>query len=107
MNIMLVSVAERTREIAIRITMGATERDIRWQLLLESAGIALAGGFIGAALGVAAGVIASRLLGWPIAINVWICLAALSFSAFVGLAAGLYPARLGARLDPWAAIQQR
>jgi putative ABC transport system permease protein len=107
MNIMLVSVAERTREIAIRITMGATERDIRWQLLLESAGIALAGGFIGAALGVAAGVIASRLLGWPIAINVWICLAALSFSAFVGLAAGLYPARLGALLDPWAAIQQR
>jgi putative ABC transport system permease protein len=107
MNIMLVSVAERTREIGIRIAVGATRRDVRRQFLAESAGVALFGGTIGVAVGAATALLISLTMGWKALIDVWVCLGTLSFSALVGLLSGLYPAFMASRLDPMDAIRQQ
>ncbi len=106
MNIMLVSVAERSREIGIRIAVGATPRDIRNQFLVESAGIALAGGIIGVAVGATIAALANFFVGWRVLIDVWACLAALSFSVLVGAASGLYPAVKASSQDPMDTIRQ-
>lgn len=107
MNIMLVSVAERTREIGVRIAVGATRGDVRRQFLAESAGVALFGGTIGVAVGAATALLISLTMGWEVLIDVWVCLGALSFSAMVGLLSGLYPAFTASRLDPMEAIRRQ
>jgi putative ABC transport system permease protein len=105
MNIMLVSVTERTREIGLRMAVGATRRDIQWQFLIEASTLALLGGLAGALLGAAAAVAIAWKAGWPILISPWAIILACGFAAFVGIAFGLYPAHRAARLDPIVALR--
>jgi putative ABC transport system permease protein len=100
MNIMLVSVTERTREIGIRMAIGATETDVQTQFLLEAVVMSLVGGAAGIVVGVGASVTISRALGWATSISPWAILAAVVFSASVGVFFGFYPARKAASLDP-------
>ena len=105
MNILLVSVTERTREIGIRMAVGAKARHILLQFLVEAASLSLAGGLLGALLGVAAARTLSALAGWPTLISVAAVVGGIVFSAAVGIFFGLYPARRAARLDPIAALR--
>jgi putative ABC transport system permease protein len=105
MNIMLVSVTERTREIGLRIAVGATRSDIRWQFLVEAVTLALVGGVAGAVVGAAAAIEIAWQAGWPILISPWAILVACGFAAFVGIVFGLYPAYRAARLDPIVALR--
>ena len=105
MNIMLVSVTERTREIGLRIAVGATSSDIRWQFLVEAVTLALVGGVVGAVVGAAAAIEIAWQAGWPVLISPWAILVACAFAAFVGIVFGLYPARRAARLDPIVALR--
>lgn len=105
MNIMLVSVTERTREIGLRIAVGATRSDIRWQFLVEAVTLALVGGVVGAALGAGAAMEIAWQAGWPVLISPWAILVACGFAAFTGIVFGLYPARRAARLDPIVALR--
>jgi putative ABC transport system permease protein len=105
MNIMLVSVSERTREIGLRMAVGANRRDIRWQFLIEALILALIGGLVGAALGAAAAVAIAWKAGWPILISPWAVILACGFAGFVGISFGLYPAHRAARLDPIVALR--
>jgi putative ABC transport system permease protein len=105
MNIMLVSVAERTREIGIRMSIGARERDIFVQFLVEAISLAMVGGVLGIVVGGAVTVGAGRLLGWsmaPSARALWI---AVGTSAGIGTVFGLLPALRAARLDPITALR--
>jgi putative ABC transport system permease protein len=106
MNIMLVSVTERTREIGIRMAIGAREADIMVQFLMEAIVLALAGGIVGAALGF--GVIAglSAALGWSMAVDPGSLALAMGVSSAIGIVFGFFPARRAARLDPVAALQR-
>ena len=105
MNIMLVSVRERTREIGIRIAVGARRRDIRDQFLLEAVVLCLSGGLIGVALGVVVTLIVSRAAGWPVFIGIDGIVLALGFAAATGIFFGWYPARQAARLQPVEALR--
>jgi putative ABC transport system permease protein len=105
MNIMLVSVTERTREIGIRKALGARRRDVLMQFLIESSTVALVGGIIGIVLGSAIAKTVTFLIGMPSAIRLWAVLAGLLVSASVGIFFGVYPARRAARLDPIAALR--
>ncbi len=105
MNIMLVSVTERTREIGIRMAVGATESDIQRQFLVEAVTLSLLGGTVGIALGAGASGLISGFLGWPVAVSVEAVIAAALFSAAVGIFFGYYPARTAARLDPIEALR--
>lgn len=105
MNIMLVSVTERTREIGLRMAVGASRRDIRWQFLIEALILALMGGLVGALLGAAAAVAIAWKAGWPILISPWAIILACAFAGFVGISFGLYPAHRAARLDPIVALR--
>ncbi len=112
MNIMLVSVTERTREIGIRMALGARPRDILWQFLVESAVLSSIGGIIGIALGVAASYGITVLINlalpssnWPFVVSIPAALVALIFAAAVGLFFGYYPARRASRLDPIEALR--
>jgi len=105
MNIMLVSVTERTREIGIRMAVGARPRDVLSQFLVEALALSIAGGIIGIVLGL---LVANRLaanFGWPILIRVDIILIAVGFSGLVGVVFGLYPAQKASRLDPIDALR--
>jgi putative ABC transport system permease protein len=104
MNIMLVSVTERTREIGLRMALGARRRDIRRQFLIEALALASAGGVVGALLGAAAAVMIAWQAGWPILISPWAIILACGFAGFVGISFGLYPAHRAARLDPIVAL---
>jgi putative ABC transport system permease protein len=105
MNIMLVSVTERTREIGVRMAVGATPTDILLQFLVEALTLAVAGGMAGVALGVfSAGRLAARF-GWPTLIRPDVALIAVGFSGLVGVVFGLYPARKASRLDPIEALR--
>jgi putative ABC transport system permease protein len=105
MNIMLVSVTERTREIGLRMAMGARRRDIQWQFLIEALMLALLGGFVGALLGAAAAVAIAWEAGWPVLISPWAIILACGFAGLVGISFGLYPAHRAARLDPIVALR--
>jgi putative ABC transport system permease protein len=105
MNIMLVSVTERTREIGVRMAVGARGRDILLQFLAEALALSIAGGIIGVALGL---VVAWRLavsFGWPVLFRADVVLVAVGFSALVGVAFGMYPAFRASRLDPIQALR--
>ena len=105
MNIMLVSVTERTREIGIRMAIGARSKAIRRQFLIESITLSVAGGVLGILVGVAAVFTISKTLNWPTLISPASIVAAVLFSAFVGIAFGYYPARKAAGLDPIDALR--
>jgi putative ABC transport system permease protein len=105
MNIMLVSVTERTREIGIRVAVGARPRDIQAQFLLEAVTLSLMGGVVGIALGVAGAYATAHFAEWPIVIQPQAVLLAFSFAVAVGVCFGLYPARKAARLDPIDALR--
>ena len=105
MNIMLVSVTERTREIGVRVALGARRRDILMQFLVESATISALGGSIGMMLGVGIGAIISLVLKTPIIVSFGTMLAAFGFSSAIGIIFGLYPANRAAKLDPIDALR--
>jgi putative ABC transport system permease protein len=105
MNIMLVSVVERTREIGLRMAIGARGRDVLTQFLLESVTLSLLGGAVGAALGVATSFAIGRIAGWTIVIPGEVILLAVGFAGAVGVFFGFYPARKAARLDPIDALR--
>jgi len=105
MNIMLVSVTERTREIGVRMAIGAKPGSILLQFLIEALVLSIAGGLLGVALGVGvAGWLAGRF-HWPMQIQVDVIVVSVGFSALVGIVFGLYPARKASRLDPIDALR--
>ncbi|MGZ4855614.1 MAG: ABC transporter permease [Candidatus Angelobacter sp.] len=105
MNIMLVSVRERTREIGLRQAVGAKTRDILTQFLVEAATLSVAGGIVGIVVGVGASFLVSRLANWQTVIGPGAVLLAVFFSALVGISFGYYPARKAAYLDPIEALR--
>ena len=105
MNIMLVSVTERTREIGIRKALGATRINILFQFLIEAIVLCLVGGTIGIGVGAGGAWAFTKFLGWNTTIGSSSVLLAFGFSAFVGLVFGVYPARRAAKLDPIVALR--
>ena len=105
MNIMLVSVTERTREIGIRMAVGAQGCDILLQFLIEAVTLSLLGGVIGILLGVGSAELVSAIKGWPTLVSVSSVVLAFLFSAAVGVFFGFYPARKASRLDPIDALR--
>jgi putative ABC transport system permease protein len=105
MNIMLVSVTERTREIGVRMAVGATEQDVQRQFLSEALVLSCLGGLIGVALGIGVSLTVSHIMGWPSVASPLAVLIAVVFSAAVGIFFGYYPARKAARLDPIEALR--
>ncbi len=112
MNIMLVSVTERTREIGIRMAVGARSRDILMQFLVESVLLSCIGGMIGFALGIGASYGITALINslstgtnWPVVISIPAAIMAFVFAAAVGVFFGFYPARRASKLDPIEALR--
>ena len=105
MNIMLVSVTERTREIGVRMALGASRRNIMLQFLIEALVLCTLGGTIGILLGAGAAFAASKLLHWNTLVSPGSVALAFGFSAGVGIVFGLWPARRAARLDPIEALR--
>jgi putative ABC transport system permease protein len=105
MNIMLVSVTERTREIGVRKALGATRGNIMLQFLVEALALCLVGGALGVLLGVGAAITLSRVMQWNTLISPAAVTIAFGFSALVGLFFGLWPARRAASLDPIVALR--
>ena len=105
MNIMLVSVTERTREIGIRMSIGARRRDILQQFLIEAMMLSVAGGLVGIALGLASSNLISKFAGWPIFVSPSAVGLAFLFSGLVGVFFGFYPARKAAALSPIEALR--
>ena len=105
MNIMLVAVAERTREIGLRKALGATNQDVLWQFLLEAVMLSIVGGAIGVALGIGIAKIVQVTVHLHAAAPVWTILVGVGFSAGVGIFFGIYPASRAARLNPIEALR--
>ena len=105
MNIMLVSVTERTREIGLRMAVGARTRDILGQFLVEAVTLSLIGGLIGVALGIGGSVAIAQLAGWRIALSAEAIVLAVAFAFVIGVFFGFYPARKAARLNPVEALR--
>ena len=105
MNIMLVSVTERTREIGVRMAVGATENDVQQQFLVEAVTLSMAGGLVGIGVGLVGSALISNFLSWPTLISIKAIVTAAIFSAGVGIFFGYYPARKAAQLDPIEALR--
>jgi len=105
MNIMLVSVTERTREIGVRMAVGATERDVQRQFLVEAVTLSMMGGAIGIFFGLVGSALISNFLSWPTLVSIKAIITAAIFSAAVGIFFGYYPARKAAQLDPIEALR--
>lgn len=105
MNIMLVSVTERTREIGVRKALGAKQRDVLMQFLIESASLAGIGGIFGILLGVLVGKLITVFVGFPTAVPVWAVFLGMFLASSVGIFFGVYPASKAARLDPVVALR--
>ncbi len=105
MNIMLVSVTERTREIGVRMAVGARGRDIMLQFLTEALVLSIAGGLIGVTAGVVGAFWLAKAMGWPVMYRPEVILIAVAFSGLVGIVFGLYPAQRASRLDPIQALR--
>jgi putative ABC transport system permease protein len=105
MNIMLVSVTERTREIGIRMAIGARSSAVRSQFLIESVVLSLTGGLFGILLGIVVSLAIPKMLGWPTLISTMAIIGSVIFSAAVGIFFGYYPARKAAALDPIEALR--
>lgn len=106
MNIMLVSVTERTREIGLRLAVGARQRDVLAQFLIEATTLATIGGAVGIALGIGAALAIANIAGWPAVVSVETILIAVGVSGMIGVFFGFYPARQAARLDPIEALRR-
>ena len=106
MNIMLVAVTERTREIGLRMAVGARRAWVLYQFALEAVVLSFAGGVIGLLIGIGGAMLMSTLAGWPMAIASWAVPTALGFSMLVGLVFGAYPAWRAAQLDPIEALRR-
>jgi len=105
MNIMLATVAERTREVGVRRALGATRRDIAAQFLVESTLLTATGGVLGTLLGLAGSMLIQGLAGWPTALSPWMLLVALATALAVGIGFGFYPAWEAAHLEPMEALR--
>jgi putative ABC transport system permease protein len=105
MNVMLMSVTERTREIGIRLAIGARERDVLVQFLIEAMSLSLLGGLGGIALGIAGSIVATHFMELPFILSPAVIVIAFLFSALIGIAFGFFPARRAARLDPIVALR--
>lgn len=105
MNIMYVSVTERTKEIGLRMSVGARGRDIMAQFLVESIIISISGGIIGIILGCGASIIIKTVAHWAIYIQPWSVLLSFAVCTFTGVFFGWYPARKAANLDPIEALR--
>ena len=106
MNIMLVAVTERTREIGLRMALGARRSDVLYQFALEAVALSLFGGLIGLAIGVLGALAAAKLGNWPTAIPSWAAPLSIGFSVLVGLVFGAYPSWRAAQLDPIEALRR-
>jgi putative ABC transport system permease protein len=105
MNIMLVSVTERTKEIGLRLSVGASDADVLLQFLVEAVVLSVAGGLIGIALGFAASALVGRVMAWPVAVTGSAVMLAFTFAVVVGIFFGFYPARKAAALNPIDALR--
>jgi putative ABC transport system permease protein len=105
MNIMLVSVTERTREIGVRLAVGARSRDILMQFLIEAVTLSVVGGLIGILAGVGSSRLLSANFGWTTLVSADSIIIAFAFSAAIGVFFGFYPARKAAQLDPIDALR--
>jgi putative ABC transport system permease protein len=105
MNMMLVSVSERTREIGIRKALGARGRDVMLQFLVESGAMALLGGFFGVMIGIAIAQVVTLVIGFPSTVKLWSVLVGLGMATSVGIFFGVYPAWKAANLDPIVALR--
>jgi ABC-type antimicrobial peptide transport system permease subunit len=105
MNILLVSVTERTREIGLRMAIGARRLDVLLQFLAEAVFLSVTGGVVGIVVGVVASRIISAVAGWPIEVSLMAVVGGFLFSAAVGIFFGYYPARKASRLDPIEALR--
>ncbi len=105
MNIMLVSVTERTREIGIRMSVGATGREVLTQFLMEAVVLALLGGILGILLGIGGALLVAHFMGWPLYVDAGMVLLAFGVSGGVGIFFGYYPALKASRLDPIEALR--
>ena len=105
MNVMLVSVTERTREIGVRRALGATQRDILNQFLTESLFQCVIGGAIGISIGFGCALLMRSYTSFPASVQTWVALLGVAISSLIGLFFGIYPARQAARLDPVTALR--
>jgi putative ABC transport system permease protein len=105
MNVMLVAVTERTREIGIRLAIGARGRDVLLQFLIEAVVLAFVGGILGTLIGIGSAFAITGAIGVPFAVSWWVVALAFGFSAAIGIVFGFFPALRAARLDPIEALR--
>jgi putative ABC transport system permease protein len=106
MNVMVLSVAQRRREIGVRRSLGASRRDVWLQFLIEAVALASVGGAVGAVIGVLATAVVAWLSAWPFAVSPWGLALAVAVAAAVGVSSGLFPAHLATRVEPMAALRE-